>query len=371
MSLIEQIADLRVIMILGSGGVGKTSTSIALACAAARRGKKVALLSIDPAKRLASALGISLGSDLKAVVAPDLLGLTGSLDAAMLDQKAVFDSLVAKYAGSQKVADKIYANRLYQAASTSLAGPLEYLALAKLALVDESQKYDLIVVDTPPDTHALDFLQRPNLLNGFVENKVMNWMLKPFLVAKRFGLTKLMSVGERLMGSIAAVTGVQALEALAEFLVLIQEVIGGFHGSGQRVVQMLKRKDTAIFLVGVPSSASFRSLSSMSKDLLKMDYGVSGVIINRLLPAAVSAQLVPGTPSDFKGPASDESGLIEMLLRRKKSEGALLKKLADLFLTGPTKTPLFQVEELSGDLQTIAGLLEFVQKIENVAGRSP
>lgn len=355
-------ADKRLVMVLGSGGVGKTTTSIAIACMAARQGKRVALLSIDPAKRLASALGIPLGSDLHPVIVPELR-LTGSLHATMLDQKAVFDQLVAKFAVSPKVAQAIYANRLYQAASTNLGGPLEYLALAKLAIIDDSKQFDLIVVDTPPDTQALDFLQRPNLLNGFVENKVIGWMLKPFLVARKFGLNKLLSVGEKLMGSIAAVTGVQALEALAEFLVLIQDVIDGFQGSGQKVVTMLKRPDTALILVGAPTPASLRSLKSMANEVLEMGYGMTGILVNRLLPKSIVRTIAEQTSLEN---SAMPTALLQILSKRHEAEQKMIKFLRQHLESIASAVAIYENPEMLEDMQSVRGLSAYIASLESI-----
>ena len=148
------LKERRVFVLLGAGGVGKTSCSIGLAVAAARRGLRVGLLSIDPAKRLADALGIPLGHQLQEISLGPGLPLHGSLKAAMLDQKAVFDAMVRRHAPDAATAAKILDNKLYKAASGKLSGSLEYMALAKLQDMVEDPSYDVIILDTPPDTHA-------------------------------------------------------------------------------------------------------------------------------------------------------------------------------------------------------------------------
>ena len=216
----DLIAKHRVIVAVGSGGVGKTTTSAALATLGAKMGRKVALISIDPAKRLADAMGISLGSTFSKVEFPENLEVSGSVFGAMLDQKAVFDEMVQKWAKSDKVREKIYANSIYQAVSENLGGPLEYMALAKLHAISEDSTFDLIIVDTPPDTHALDFLDRPNALAGFMERGVMTWLIKPFHIAQKLGAGRIIRAGGKMMSGIAAVTGVKMLQMLAEFLIL-------------------------------------------------------------------------------------------------------------------------------------------------------
>lgn len=284
----EWMKEKRIAVMLGAGGVGKTTTSIALALAAATAGRRVALLSIDPAKRLASALGIPLGNQLRRIEVP---GISGAVDAAMLDQKAVFDSMVRRHAPSDVIAEKILAHPVYRAASTNLSGPLEYMALAKLQELAEDHRYDLIVLDTPPDTHALDFLARPNVLAGFMENKVMSWLIRPFLMASRFGLGRLLSAGEKLMGGIAKVTGVTALHSFAEFLVLMQEVIEGFNQTGEKILALLKRPDTGFMLVTAPTRAAARSAANIAAELHGMSYRCDLLLFNRTVPDRIVQDL--------------------------------------------------------------------------------
>ncbi len=282
------IQNARIVVMIGAGGVGKTTTSVAIAMLFASLGKRVALLSIDPAKRLASALGIPLGNTLSPVEFPGELNITGSLMAGMLDQKAVFDSMVHKHASSPGRAAKILAHPLYQAASTNLAGPLEYMALAKLEELSSSDRYDVVVLDTPPDTHALDFLERPNILSGFAESKVMSWLIKPFLTASRFGLGRFMDATERLMGGISEVTGVKALRGFAEFLELMQDVILGFSKNGEVIVQKLKSPTTKFVLVATPTRSAQRSVLFLAQELKKLSYAPSALILNKCLPSELS-----------------------------------------------------------------------------------
>jgi anion-transporting ArsA/GET3 family ATPase len=276
------MTDTRVEVLLGAGGVGKTTCSIGLAMAAAQQGQRVALLSIDPAKRVAAALGIPLSGELKKIALPGLD--KGSLSAAILDQKAVFDGMVARYAPTKDTYQQILGNRLYQAISARLGGSLEYMALAKLQELVEERAYDLIVLDTPPDTHALDFLARPNVLENFMENKVMSWLIKPFYLASRLGMGKLFSLGERLMGGIAKVTGMQSLHLIAEFLVLMQQVIAGFHRAGSAIKDTLAHPSTRFVFATTLTPAAGRATTNLARQLEKLGYKADQVIFNRCLP---------------------------------------------------------------------------------------
>jgi anion-transporting ArsA/GET3 family ATPase len=280
----------RIVLILGAGGVGKTTSSIALAFVAAMEGKTVALLSIDPARRLAAALGIPLGYQLQEIQGPQG-ALRGKVFAGMLDQKAVFDRMVTKHAPNPEVAQKILNHPIYQAASSHISGPIEYMALAKLQELAENPIYDLIIVDTPPDTHALDFLARPNVLSGFMDQGVLSWLIKPFLLASRFGLSRFLSTSEKLMGGLAKVTGLQALTSFAEFLVLTQDIIGGFHRTGEKIVSLLHQPDTGFVLVIVPTGAASRSARNINRELQPLGYRIDLVVINRVMPEGLVQSL--------------------------------------------------------------------------------
>ena len=249
MNSLENILRTRkTIVLLGAGGVGKTTTSVAMAFGGARLGLKVGLLSIDPARRLASALGIKMGKDLVKISIGDQ-EIKGSIHAAMIDQKEVFDSMVFKHAPNQKIREKILNHGLYKACSEYLGGAVEYMALAQLQDMVDSQKFDLVILDTPPAHHLIDFLRKPNILADFFESNVTKLLLKPFVLASKFGLGKVMAFGEKMMGGLAKIAGIQSLELLAEFMILLQEVLAGFNKAGERIVQTLKQPSTAFLTV--------------------------------------------------------------------------------------------------------------------------
>ncbi len=283
-------------VLLGAGGVGKTTCGIALGIAAARQGRSVAILSIDPAKRLAAALGIPLSGELTTIALPPgafAAGKeSGSLGAAILDQKAVFDRMVQRFAPDEDTYQKILANKLYQAISARLSGSLEYMALAQLQDLVESGRYHMIVLDTPPDTQALDFLKRPNVLEHFMENRVMTWLIKPFHLAAKLGMGRLMNYGEKLMGGIARVTGVQSLHLVAEFLVLMQQVVAGFHRAGSSIQRTLQHPQTHFLLTTKVQRAALRAAASLATEMRALGFTVDRVLFNRCLPPEVAAELL-------------------------------------------------------------------------------
>jgi len=345
----------KVIVCLGAGGVGKTTMSIVISTKAAKLGLKVALLSIDPAKRLASALGISLGNKLTPIEFPEELDIEGSVHAAMLDQKAVFDSMVYKHSPSANISIKILSHPLYKAASTNLSGPLEYMALAKLQELAENDEYDLVVLDTPPDTHALDFLARPNVLAGFMENKVMNWLIKPFVFAGRLGLGRLMSAGEKLMGGLASITGFSALKSFSEFLLLIQEVIEGFHKSGEQVLEILHRSTTAFILVTIPTFGAARSAQNIERQLRNMNYNCDFLLINKSIPPEVVTALGHLKNSD--------NSAINALTKRMTGEKNVIQKLQKKISTG-NYIPVLSLSELDYDLHNADAIHKVASSLE-------
>ena len=340
----------RVVIVIGAGGVGKTTSSVALAIHAARLGRRVALLSIDPAKRLAAALGIELGHELRPVNFPEAAGIKGVLHAAMLDQKAVFDGMVRKHAPSPHIADRILRDPLYVAASTNLSGPLEYMALARLQELAESPEWDLIVLDTPPDAHALDFLARPNVLSGFVENKVMSRLLKPIVMAGRLGFGKVAALSEKVLGGVTSVTGFGALKSFGEFILLMQEVIEGFHRSGERVLRILQQDSTSFVLVAVPHKSAARAAEALQAELRSMGYELDGAVFNRCLPLPVR--------EDLSRLADDE---LVILRARAREEDQIIDRLSNGIRISQKSKGVWElrVDEQTSDIHSMAGILSF------------
>ena len=362
LDLTDWLKDRSIIVVLGAGGVGKTTSAIAMAIAGAQRGRRVALLSIDPAKRLAAALGLQVGSEVSLLEFGEANSITGSVDAAMLDQKAVFDEMVGRHSPSDQVTAKILSHPLYKAASTSLSGPLEYMALAKLRDLASDRRYDLIVLDTPPDTHALDFLARPNVLGGFMDAGVLNWLVKPFVAASKLGLGRLFSASERLMGGVAKVTGFKALQAFANFLVLIQDVIGGFHKSGQEVAGLLQQPSTGFVLVAVANHAAARSAIGLTSELRKLDYRVGGMLINKRLPSKVIANLAADHP-EFATRSEAEQRAFDALKRRHEGEELATRQLQRALQDDQGSVPIWFLEERLEPLQNMAAMLAFADDL--------
>jgi anion-transporting ArsA/GET3 family ATPase len=230
--LVDVLLERRILVCVGSGGVGKTTTAATLALAAARRGKRTLVLTIDPARRLANSLGLaSLGHQVqevdRALVRKGAPKATGELHAMMLDQKQAFDEVVAKHAKDPAAVKRILANPVYAQISGSLAGAQEYAAMAKLHDFDQSGNYDLIVVDTPPTAHALDFLDAPRKLSEAIDSPAIDWFRK----LQGEGGSRWSIVGKSgsfIIKRLAKFVGSKFIDDLSVFFTEFNDILGGF-----------------------------------------------------------------------------------------------------------------------------------------------
>ena len=287
MSLRALIETRRVILCVGCGGVGKTTTAAALGLAAAVAGKRTLCLTIDPAKRLAESLGFSEMTSEAQQVEPRRLeeaGLrpAGSLTVMMLDTKKTFDDLIARHASSPDVRDRILKNRLYRHVSTSLAGTQEYMAMEKLHALKSDPRWDLIIVDTPPTANALDFLDAPERMIDALDSTVLRWLLAAFQSSGKLSMHLIARSAAAALRGIARLTGQGFLEALAEFVVLINEMFGGFRRRADEVRKALRGSETAYVLVTSPDPLSIREIRFFAERLRQMDMPRDAVVVNRV-----------------------------------------------------------------------------------------
>ena len=263
MSLADVLGSHRVVVTVGSGGVGKTTTAAAMAVHAAMEGRKVLCLTIDPARRLANSLGLDEMRTSEQDVPRSLfeshgLECKGSLSAMMLDTKRTFDGLVEKYASDEESRDRILNNQIYQYVASSLAGTQEYMAMEKLHEVRKDPKWDLVVLDTPPTASALDFLTAPERLIDAIDSPAMRWFLQVFEGAGKeaFGL-----VGRGatvLLKGIGKITGLEFLEQVAEFVSGINDLFGGFKERAEQVSDALAEPGSRVRLGDEPRPAGNR-----------------------------------------------------------------------------------------------------------------
>ncbi|MBX3260002.1 MAG: ArsA family ATPase [Labilithrix sp.] len=276
----------RVLVTVGAGGVGKTTTAAALSVAAARRGKRVLCLTIDPAKRLAESLGIAEMTT-EAVTVDNArfeaagVAMKGSLTAMMLDTKHTFDELVVRYSSSKDKADKLLSNKLYQYVSTSLAGTQEYMAMEKLVAVKDDPRYDLVVLDTPPTANALDFLDAPERLIEALDSATMRWFVEAFQSSGKFSLNLIAKSAAAVLKGIGKITGGGFLEAMAEFIAELNDLFGGFKERASRVQQTLRGSDVAFVLVTSPAPPAIKEVLYFAERLEDARMPRGALVVNR------------------------------------------------------------------------------------------
>jgi anion-transporting ArsA/GET3 family ATPase len=273
----------RVVVCVGAGGVGKTTTSAALALGLAQRGQKVAVVTIDPARRLASALGLDELPSEPQRIEPELfaaqgVSMDGQLWAMMLDAKRTLDELITHLAPDDGARREILANPVYSELSTAVAGSHELSAIAKLYELHEEHEFDVIVLDTPPSRNALDFLDAPNRMLGFLEGRALQVFLGPGgLTARLFGR------GTALMFSIfARVTGVDMLSELSRFFRSLSGVIDGFGERTRGVAELLRDPQTTFLIVTSPEHEPAREARFLADRLAEGAMSVGGLIVNRV-----------------------------------------------------------------------------------------
>ncbi len=302
----------------GSGGVGKTTTSAAIASGMAARGLKVCVLTIDPAKRLADSLGLKELGNTASRVDPKLfeaqgVEMKGELWAMMLDAKATFDELVARQAPDEESRDRVLNNRIYQQISNALAGSQEYMAMEKLFELHSEGDFDLLVLDTPPTRNALDFLDAPRRLTQFIEGRSLRVFMRPTGIAARVagrGASVALSVFKRIVGF-------DLLADLAEFFNAFSGMVDGFQARAKRVNKLLADPSTCFLVVCGPQGEPVDEAVYFHRKLVEAKLPFGGVIVNKVHYAA----------EDLGG---DSSGLPAALVEKLDDED-LCKRVADNF----------------------------------------
>jgi anion-transporting ArsA/GET3 family ATPase len=283
MSVAEVLEGKRICVCCGAGGVGKTTVSAAVALGMAAGGAKVAVVTIDPAKRLANALGLEQLQNEPSRIDPEVLRRTGleiegELWAMMLDPKRTFDELIDRVAPDAGRAAEIKRNRVYGELSTAVSGSQEFTAIAKLFELEQSGEFDLLVLDTPPSRNALDFLDAPVRLSSFLEGRALKVLARPTGAGMRI-------VGKGagpLLAGLRRVTGVDLLSDLSTFFGLLGDMTSDFNLRAARVEQMLRAPSTAFLLVTSPQHDSIEETIWFRRALEDGGLPFAGVIVNRV-----------------------------------------------------------------------------------------
>ncbi len=348
----------------GSGGVGKTTTSAAIALGMAVRGLKVCVLTIDPAKRLADSLGLrELGNEASRVE-PELferhgIEMKGELWAMMLDAKATFDELVARQAPDEEARDRVLDNRIYQQISNALAGSQEYMAMEKLFELHTSGRFDLLVLDTPPTRNALDFLDAPKRLTQFIEGRSLRVFMKPTGLAARVagrGASVALSVFKRIVGF-------DLLADLAEFFNAFSGMVDGFQARAKRVNGLLADRRTCFLVVCGPQGEPIDEAVYFHRKLVEAKLPFGGVIVNKVHYPAERLR-GDGDPADLEGALAERLG-DEGLARRVRENFADYQALAERdarnieHLARELRTSgVIRVPYLDEDVHDLGGLAE-------------
>ena len=283
----EILQRCRIVVCVGTGGVGKTTIAAALAVGAARAGQRALVLTIDPARRLADALGVdeldNAARELSDVTRQQL-GIEGEgrLFAMMLDMKRTFDDLVERFAESPEARDRVLENRIYQHVSDALAGSGEYAAMEKVYEMAERDDFDVIVVDTPPSQHALDFLDAPQRLLEFLDSRLVQVLLHPAFAAGRFGFKLFQGATHRVFQLIERVSGIAFLEDISEFLLAFEGMSEGFKRRAGSVRELLLGDRSGFVLVAGASPEASRNAVSFLDRLESSGVPLVGIVLNRV-----------------------------------------------------------------------------------------
>jgi anion-transporting ArsA/GET3 family ATPase len=245
---------------------------------------------VDPARRLADSLGISMREAQEQLVPEELferygLGCAGSLTAVVLDRKRTFDNLVVKYASTAEHRERILSNKLYQYVSTALAGTQEYTALEKLLLAYQDERYDLIVLDTPPTGNALDFLAAPMKLVNAIDSPVPHWFVRMLGGERPLGIAGRSAA--YILRALSRFTGAELLNQVAEFVSDINQLFGGFRSRATEVYSVLRGGDVGFVAVAAPFVQSLADAVFFSRKLDDFRIGLKAVVVNRVHPAPV------------------------------------------------------------------------------------
>lgn len=355
-ALDRAVREAHVLVTTGAGGVGKTTTAAAIGVAAALEGRRTLVLTIDPARRLAQAMGLETLEDEPSQV--DLGEYTGpgELWAMMLDMQTTFDRLIDTNASSPAEAEAIKNNRIYRTLSSSLSGTQEYMAMERLHELHETGAWDLLVIDTPPTRSALDFLDAPRRMTSFLEGRLLRLLLKPGMAAGR-GIGRVVGAGATAFMRVAGkVTGMDLLDDLAEFFRQFEGMYEGFKERAEQVLELLRHPDSRFVVVTSPEPPPLREARFFLERLQQEGLHPAGLVVNRIRPElprdptdAAVARAVDALDDDANAGALRLLIDIRNLANRQRRDVA-----ASLY--GVDLRSLVEVPLLGGDVHDLAGL---------------
>lgn len=360
MNVAEMLEGKRVCVCAGSGGVGKTTTSAAVALGMAARGAKVAVVTIDPARRLANALGLEQLENEPRLVDPSRLQtreleIQGELWAMMLDSKRTFDELIERIAPDPGRAEEIKANRVYRELSTAVSGSQELTAIAKLYELDQEGRFDLLVLDTPPSRNALEFLDAPGRLNSFLEGRALKAFLRPTGV----GMRVLGRGAVPLLAGLRRITGVDLVSDLTTFFMLLGDMTSDFAQRATQVEQLLRADTTTFLLVTSAAADSTDEAIWFGRRLASDGLSFGGIVVNRVHhdllgnrdPGQIRSALTRTLAAPLAARVADNFDDYHVLARRDDRNLARLSREID-------QGRLLLVPHFDDDVHDLDGLLQ-------------
>jgi anion-transporting ArsA/GET3 family ATPase len=347
--------ETRIVVCCGAGGVGKTTSSAALALAAAEAGRTVVVLTIDPARRLAQSLGLTeLDNEPRRV---DVPGAPGELHAMMLDMKRTFDDIVVAHSTPER-AQAILDNPFYQTLSSSFSGTQEYMAMEKLGQLRASDQWDLIIVDTPPSRSALDFLDAPNRMSRFLDGTMIRLLMAPSRAGFKFA-----SAGFLLFSRIVSkILGGQLLRDISAFVAALDTMFGGFRERATATYELLRRPGTWFVVVASPEPDALREASYFVDRLSAEGMPLAGLVVNRTHPPATSsltATRAEGAAEEVLEAGGRDAAFVAAALRvhaGRMTQAAREQHLADRFTSAHPEVAIRTVPAAAGDVHDLDGL---------------
>jgi len=379
----ELIKDKKIILFVGSGGVGKTTVSAATALAAAVRGKKVLVVTIDPARRLANSMGLKeLGNvetriDITAI-SPESDPPAGELWAMMLDVKRALDELIIKYAPAEEIANRILSNIIYKAVSDSLAGTEEYVALGKLYELQKQGIYDLIVVDTAPTKHALDFFESPTRLMNLLDMSIIQWFIKPLDFVHKIGFKTFKRGTSYFIERVEKAIGLTFFTEVATFLQNFEGMFDALKERSRRINVVLKDPaQTVLGIVTTPEMGPIKTTHYLADKLVELEMPLQFLVFNRVHPLhslnstdksalqdfisseqdhAAFLLWLESQKLAFTQPAEDYYRVIQEIIRQALATSDTQTQNINHFGVRPDSLPSFTIPFFSTDISDIAGL---------------
>ena len=349
----DAVADASVVVCCGSGGVGKTTTAAALALGAAESGRRVVVVTIDPAKRLADALGLAAGltNEPQRI---EGIGGDGELWALMLDTRATFDALVRRHSADEAQVQRILSNRFYGNIAGALSGTQEYMAAEKLYELHDDDRFDLVVVDTPPTRNALDFLDAPGRLTRFLDHRLYRWLTAP----ARGGLKVLNVAAQPVLRTIGRVVGADVLADAIAFFQAFDGMEAGFRDRAALVMDLLRSGDARFVIVASPRHDTVAEATYFAGRLAESGLTVSAVVVNRLQPTFgrfSSADARAHAASALSAGATDLAGawdtLADLTLQAELEEATI-----DPLLSAAHGAPVARVPSRPVDVHDLEGI---------------